>query len=186
MTIEELNRIEEQLQEGLLKISSGLGLLDGTLLQSDDLEGKWKEWAPEYMALAVKEINEYPEFTLACAAYAGTAAAKWWDEDWGRHHGEPFASLLGKRGFDDMDDHISNDILGYAPDSTAAGVLRSAFECLSSQAWSFLNHSAVERGTKDAFYALSRAANVLFRLGAAIELKKLGYRYQAIDTSRFS
>ena len=176
MTIEELNRIEEQLQEGLLKISSGLGLLDGTLLQSDDLEGKWKEWAPEYMALAVKEINEYPEFTLACAAYAGTAAAKWWDEDWGRHHGEPFASLLGKRGFDDMDDHISNDILGYAPDSTEAGVLRSAFECLSSQAWSFLNHSAVERGTKDAFYALSRAANVLFRLGAAIELKKLGYR----------
>ena len=58
MTIEELNRIEEQLQEGLLKISSSLGLLDGTLLQSDDLEGKWKEWAPEYMALAVKEINE--------------------------------------------------------------------------------------------------------------------------------
>lgn len=174
--------LAEHIQEELIKVATGIGVLDGTLLETEDLEGKWaKDWAPEYMAEAVKNLNDYPEFTLACAGYAGMAAAKWWDEDWGRHHGEPFSSLLGPRGFDDMDDHICTAILGHPLDSTEAGVQRSTMECLSGTAWNLLSKSAVERGTKDALYAFANSAATMFRLGAAITLKKLGYRYQAVN-----
>lgn len=186
MTNEEFNTFEANLQDTLLRVCTSLGMLDGTLLSSDDLDGKWKEFAPEYMVDAVKNVNDYPDFTLACAGYAGLAVAKWWDEDWGRHHGAEFKALQGPRGFDDMDDNITVNILGLPLDSAEAGVLRSTFECLTQQAWNFLRHSQVERGTADALKAFARAAYVIFRIGAAIQLKKMGYRYQAINTARFS
>lgn len=186
MTQEEFNTFEENLQMQLLKVSTSLGLLDGTLLASDDIDCKWKEFAPEYMVDAVKNYNDYPYFTLACAGYAGAAVAKWWDEDWGRHHNAEFKALQGPRGFDDMDDNIAVNLLGYALDSADAGVLRSTFECLTQQAVTFIRHSQIEAGTADALRALERTAYIIYRLGAAIELKKLGYRFQAVNTTRFS
>lgn len=186
MTTEEFDKFEEKLQNELLKVASSLGMLDSILLASDDIDCKWKEFAAEYMVGAVKNINDYPEFTFACAAYAGMAVAKWWDEDWGKHHSALFSELQGQRGFDDMDDFICEKILGYEISSTEAGVLRKTMECLSTQCWTFINHSSVEKGTADALHALARAAYVMYRIGAAIQLKKLGYRFQAVTTSRFS
>ena len=186
MTKEQLDDIEARLQENLLRLCLSFGMTGDVLLSSDDIDGKWKEFAPEFMADAVKNFNSYPEFTLACAAFAGMAVAKFWDEDWGRHHGEPYSVLLGSRGFDNMDDHIVADILGYEPGSAEAGALVSFMECLSQSAWDFIRHSAIEAGTADAFHMLARAARVMFRTGAGIELKRLGYRFQQVMTNRFS
>ena len=41
---------EENLQREILKMCTSLGMLDGTLLASEDIDQKWKEWAPEYIA----------------------------------------------------------------------------------------------------------------------------------------
>lgn len=183
MTQEELNTFETNLQAAVLKVCRSLGMTGDTLLESEDISGKWKEYAPEFMAEAVKNINSYPEFTLACAAYAGMAVAKWWDEDWGKHHGAAFGTLLGSRGFDNMDDHIMTDILGHPLESAEAGVITKAMECASQAAWDFIRHSAVEAGTADAFHALARACRVLFLIGETMELKSLGYRYTAIPVN---
>ncbi len=152
-------------------------MLDGTLLSSEDIDYKWKEFAPEYMMDAVKNVNDYPEFAVACAGYAGMAVARWWDEDWGRHHSAKFAALLGSRGFDNMDDHILVDILGRKTDDMIVKMM----ECLSRTCWNYIRHSSVEPGTKEAFYALECACRCMFRVGASMELKSLGYRYQAYD-----
>ena len=50
------------------------------------------------------------------------AVAQWWDQDWGRHHGKGYEALQGSRGFDDMDEHILQNILGYSLDSEEAGI----------------------------------------------------------------
>lgn len=69
---------EENLQREMLKMCTSLGMLDGELLSSEDIDQKWKEWAPEYIAESLPEVNSYPEFAIACAGYAGMAVAHWW------------------------------------------------------------------------------------------------------------
>ena len=71
---------EENLQREILKMCTSLGMLEGELLASEDIDRKWKEWAPEYIAEALPEVNSYPEFAMACAGYAGMAVAHWWDQ----------------------------------------------------------------------------------------------------------
>lgn len=180
MDVKELDAFEAALEQELLKVATGLGKLSGTLLASEDIDVKWKEYAPEYLADAVKNVNDYPEFAVGCAAFAGMAVAHWWDQDWGKHHSEPFAALLGPRGFDDMDDHIVWDLLAFAKGSTEEGVSKKIVECLSTSTWTFIRHSSVESGTRDALLAFERACRCMFRIGASIELKRLGYRYHAV------
>lgn len=184
MDKEYLDTFESGLLNELMKVARSLGMLGDTLLASDDIDDKWREFAPEYMADAVKNVNSYPEFAVACAGYAGMAIAKWWDEDWGRHHSAKFASLLGDRGFDNMDDHIMTDILGHQLSSTEAGVLIKTMEVLAQTTWTYIRNSSIEAGTADAFHALSRACRCLYKVGAAMQLKKMGYRFQAVNLNR--
>lgn len=178
---ERFDRFEADLEKQLLQMCTGLGMLGGTLLASDDIDEKWREFAPEYMADAVKNVAEYPEFSVACAAYAGMAVAHWWDEDWGPHHSCALGALQGPRGFDDMDDNIVVNILGFALDSKEAGLIKSTVEALATGLWNFIGRSGIERGTADAFQAFARSCKVMYRIGAALELKRLGYRFQAVD-----
>lgn len=175
------DRFEAGLEKQLVQVCTGLGMLGGTLLSSDDIDGKWREFAPEYMARAVGNVAEYPEFSVACAAYAGMAVAYWWDADWGANHSRPFSSLTGVRGFDYMDDNIVVNILGLDLGSKEAGIMKSTVEALSSAVWAFIRRSGIERGTADAFHAFARACKVMYRTGASLELKRLGYSYQAVD-----
>ena len=69
--IEYLDKFEDNLQAELLKLCTSHGALSGVLLASEDIDDKWHEFAPEYMADAVSQINSYPAFTLAVAAYVG-------------------------------------------------------------------------------------------------------------------
>ena len=59
---------------------------------------------------------------------------------------------------------------------------RELFTLLGSRSAADLDHA--DHAVSDV--EVHRATVGERRLGAAIELKKLGYRYQAIDTSRFS
>lgn len=173
-----LDDFEARLTDGLLRLCTSFGMLDGILLESEDINAKWKEFAPEYMADAVPNISEFPEAAIGWAGYIGLATAKWWDEDWGKHHNEKYSSLLGPRGFDDMDEHIMENILGLERGSADAGVISKTLLCCVQSAIDRIRHENIEAQSVLAFHAFARSARVLFRIGAAVELKRKGYRYQ--------
>ena len=175
---------EENLLREMLRMCTSLGMLDGDLLRSDDIDQKWKEWAPEYIAEALPEVNQYPEFAIACAGYAGMAAAQWWDEDWGRHHGAKYETLHGPRGFDDMDEFIVRNILGLALDSTDAKQIMNILLCCAQKATTFIQHEQIESQTVKAFHIFARTVQVMYRIGAALQLKRLGYKFHKVDLSR--
>ena len=175
---------EENLLREMLRMCTSLGMLDGDLLRSDDIDQKWKEWAPEYIAEALPEVNQYPEFAIACAGYAGMAAAQWWDEDWGRHHGAKYETLHGPRGFDDMDEFIVRNILGLALDSTDAKQIMNILLCCAQKATTFIQHEQIESQTVKAFHIFARTVQVMYRIGAALQLKRMGYKFHKVDLSR--
>ena len=175
---------EENLLREMLRMCTSLGMLDGTLLNSEDIDQKWKEWAPDYIAEALPEVNCYPEFAIACAGYVGMAVAKWWDEDWGRHHGTKYERLHGPRGFDDMDEHIVQNVLGLSLDSSDAKQIMNILLCCAQKATTFIQHEHIEAQTVKAFHIFARTVKVMFRIGAALQLKRLGYKFQKVDLNR--
>lgn len=175
---------EANLLRELMKMCTSLGMLDGELPASEDIDGKWKEWAPDYIAEALPEVNSYPEFAIACAGYAGMAVAQWWDQDWGRHHGAAYASLHGPRGFDDMDEHIVQHILGYTLDSPEAKQIMNMLLCCAQKAVTFIQHEHIEAQTVKAFHIFARTVKVMYRIGAALQLRRLGYKFHKVDLNR--
>ena len=156
----EENSFKDRLTEHLLRICTSEGYLGGTLLSSPDIDEAWVRYAPSYYGDAVHEFNGYPEFTLACAGFLGMAVAALWDRDWPRYREMPYSFFLGERGFDDMDDHIAADILN---------------------AYHYLMKEHPEAGTVEAYRLFLAACEVLFKIGAAIELHRLGYKYEKVD-----
>lgn len=177
---EHLDLFQIRLEDELLKLCTSLSVLDGGWLMTPDLEEKWREIAPEYMADAVKEINSYPEVALAWAGYLGMGYAALWDKNWRKHSRDGYSKMLGSRGFDDMDEHIVRDILGHQLDSFEAvkisGVLQSCAQC----AIGLIRKESIEGGTNQAFYVLARSVMVMYCAGVSIQLKKLGYKYERL------
>ncbi len=152
----------------------------GNYLISPDLEKKWREIAPEYIADAVKEWNEYPEVALAWAGFIGLAIAHEWDKDWEKYSGKGYNHLLGKRGFDDMDEHILQNILGYKLDSIEASGITHTLRSSAERILKLIQSEGIEGQTATAFYIFSRCVNVMYCFGVSMELKKLGYNYHSI------
>lgn len=176
-----LDLFQGRLEDELLKLCTSLGVLDGGWLMTPDLEEKWREVAPEYMADAVKEINSYPEVALAWAGYLGMGYAHLWDSNWRKHSRDGYSKMLGSRGFDDMDEHIVRDILGFPLDSFDAmkisGVLNSCAQC----AWGLIRKESIEGQSERAFYVLARTIQVMYCVGVSVELKRLGYKYEKLN-----
>jgi hypothetical protein len=175
---------EENLLQEMLRVCTSLGMLDGELLNSEDIDLKWKEWAPEYIAESLPEVNSYPEFAIGCAGYAGMAVAQWWDTDWGRNHSMKYESLHGPRGFDDMDEHIVQNILGLSLDSVEAKQIVNILLCCAQKAVDMIRHEQIEHQTVKAFHIFARTVKVMFRIGAAMQLKRLGYKFHKVDLNQ--
>lgn len=180
------DKFEATLEMNLLNQCSSLGLLDGTLLSSEDLDARWREIAPEYMADAVPQLNDYPAAAIAWAGYVGMAIAHRWDEDWMQYSSEPYKALYGERGFDDMDENIVQKILGLSLDSPEALRLEEVMRGCAQTAITQIRHEQIEGQTTRAFYVFARTARVMFRIGAALELKRLGYHFEKLDTTPIS
>ena len=172
---------EENLLREILRMCTSLGMLDGELLASEDIDQKWKEWAPEYIAEALPEVNTYPDFAIACAGYAGMAVAHWWDADWGRNHSAKYESLHGPRGFDDMDEHIVQHVLGLSLDSKEAKALEGVIRSCAQTAVTLIRREQIEPQSPMAFHVFARAIKVMYRVGAALELKRLGYKFEEVQ-----
>lgn len=177
---------EENLLREMLKMCTSLGMLDGELLSSEDIDQKWKEWAADYIAEALPEVNSYPDFAIACAGYAGMAVAQWWDQNWGRNHSAKYAVLHGSRGFDDMDEHIVQNILGLKLDSPEAKQIMNILLCCAQKATTFIQHEHIEAQTVKAFHIFARTVKVMYRIGAALQLRRLGYKFHKVDLDKLN
>jgi len=174
------NLFEDRVMQEMLRLCTGCGMLEGQLLNSEDTDAKWKEIAPDYMADAVGEIAEYPEAAVAWAGYVGMAIARWWNDDWQRYKEYPYAKLHGSRGFDDMDEHIVRDILGFPLEGEKAKSIEKIMGSCAAAAINLIRHERVEPTTKRAFLLYARAERVMFRIGVSLELYALGYHWQKL------
>lgn len=176
-----LDRFEKTLEEGLNKICRGAGIASDAMI-SPDIEGKWDEYIKDYIADAVENFNEYPEAALAWAAFLGMGVANHWDRDWKKHSKDSYRSYYGPKGWDDMDEHILYSQIRLTKEH-AAKVVDTLMSCASATL-ALIQHEGIETQTAQGFYILSRAYTVMYRIGASIELKRLGYHKVLIDPSK--
>lgn len=180
MANEIYDMFEEKLRKELLKLCTQFGMLKGTLLQSEDIDGKWNEFGRDYMIDAVHEFNSYPEVTMAWSAYLGMAVACQWDSNWRQNHKNKYQDYYGSRGYDDMDEHIVRDILGYALDSKEAQEISNVLSSCAQATLNLIRHEGFESQSVEAYYVLIRCVKVMFQIGASIELHRLGYKFEKL------
>ena len=75
-----------------------------------------------------------------------------------------------------MDEHILRDILGLDLDGKEAKRISDCLLSCSTAVLGLLQHEGVETQTARGFYLLARTYTVLYRIGAGIELHRLGYK----------
>lgn len=178
---EYLSSFENRVNEELVKLCSSYIKIDGILPSSQDVEKRWAEIAPEYMADAVPLISDYPTVSIAWAGYVGMAVAHDWDDDWSIYHDRPYTQFYGSRGFDDLDENILVNILRLPLDSQEATDIEAMMRRLSQKALTILRHENIEPQSRTAFYAYSRVLNVMYRLGASMQLLRMGYVCQKVN-----
>lgn len=183
MEQEYLNRFENKLEQELLRLCTSYGMLDGVLLATDDIDAQWHELAPGYVADAVGQVQDYPTVSVAWAAYLGMGVACGWDADWNVYSKAPYTSYYGEQGFDDMDEHIVQKLLGLSLDSKEAQELEEMIRRCGQAAVSLIRYEQIEPQSPMAFHVFARTCKVLFRIGVAIELKRLGYKFEKVDLS---
>ncbi len=184
--IEYLDEYEQRLMVALLQQLTQVDLLDGELLAVEELEERWATTAPEYMAAAVPQIAEYPLAAIAWAAYVGIGAAVLWDTDWESYEEvEDLYALLAKpRGFDEMDEYVMEGLLGYKLDSDASQNLENAIRAAAQTAETMIRKEGIEAQSVMAFHIFARTAKVFYRLGIAIGLRLLGYKYEKMKVEQ--
>lgn len=178
MDIGFLNRFEEKIQNELLHICTSHDMLEGVLLATDDITDHWNVLAPEYVADAVGQIADYPTVSVAWAGYLGLAVAHGWDKNWQECLKTPYNAYYGSQGFDDMDEHIIEHILGLALDSREAEKIEGVIRSCAQAAVTLIRREQIEPQSPMAFHVFARAVKVMYRIGAAIELKRLGYKFE--------
>lgn len=171
---------EQKLRLELIKLCTQFGMMGGQLLRSDDIDAKWDEFGRECMIDAVHNFNDYPEVALAWPGYLGMAVARHWDENWHRHHANPYQYYYGTRGYDDMDEHIVRDVLGYALDSERAGAISDILAKCATLTLTLIRREGFESQSIEAYYILIRCVKVMFQIGESMELHLLGYKFTQI------
>ncbi|MBQ8672627.1 MAG: hypothetical protein IJ511_01000 [Bacteroides sp.] len=181
MNTDFLNSFENRVQDELLRLCTSCNMLNGQLLATEDIDNRWHELAPEYMADAVPEIAHYPTVSVAWAAYLGMAVAQGWDADWETARQALYTSYYGSQGFDDMDEHIVQQVLGLLPDGYEARNLETAIRRCAETAVTLIRREQIAPQSPMAFHVFARTCKVMFRLGAAMQLKRLGYKFEKMQ-----
>ena len=176
-----LENFESRIMDELLKLCTQYKVLEGSLLATDDIDARWHELAPEYVADAVPNIADYPTVAIAWAGYLGMGVAHLGDADWAAHSKDGNKDYYGSQGFDDMDEHIVRDIIGFHLESQEAKNIEQMMRRLGETALSLIRRENIEPQSPMAFHVFARVIKVMFRLGAAIELKRLGYKFEQVN-----
>ncbi len=178
--IDYLDQYEERLMGILLRQITDAGALEGQLLAAEELDEKWTTSAPEYMAAAVPQIAQYPTVAIAWAGYLGIGAAVLWDTDWESYADvDDLYLLLSKpRGFDEMDEYVLQGLLGYALGGKDATRIEDIMRSAAQLALTMIRKENIEAQSVMAFHIFARTTKVFYKLGVAVGLRLLGYRYE--------
>lgn len=154
------------------------GWMPEMMPSSPDIDGRWTCLLDGFAGDAVHEFNAWPEVTLAWAGYMGAAVAKLWDTDFGRCMAVSYDDMKGGKGFDDLDEHVTRDVLGLPLDSDEARSLASRLAYCGAEALSAMRHEPVEDLTAEAYKVFLRSIEAMYRIGAALQLSAMGYRFE--------
>lgn len=180
--LEYLDRYEARLMQDLMQmLQSNRQLPDGPLAQTPDITDLWHDLAPAYCADAVKEIAQYPLVSLGWAMYTGMAIAKYWDDDWAVYSqvDNLYNHLRDKRGFDYLDEVVREDLYGCKNGTKEFADIEELVRSCSQMAHDMIRHEQIEPSTPMAFHVYARSIKVLYLVGAAVGLKRLGYKMEA-------
>lgn len=178
-----LNKYEEGLRKALTDFLTKEGMMEGRILEVEELNEKWHTSAPSYMVDAVPEIAKYPLVAIAWAMYEGMGAAVLWDKEWNRYADvEDFHKLLTEpRGFDCMDEYITEILLCHPLESPEALKVENLVRSTAELALSLIRKEQVEAQSVMAFHVFARTTKIMFELGVSVELKRLGYNYVKVN-----
>lgn len=179
-----LDDFEEKLREELVLFCTSYDMLDGNLLATIDVEKRWNDFAPEYIADAIKEINNYPTVSVAWAAFIGLAVAHYWDLNLELFKTIKYKSFYGKNGFDDMDEYIMCKILHLSPEEKEAKDIEEMIRRCAEKTVNMIRHEQIEPQSPTAFYIFTRAIKIMYRIGVALELRRLGYKLELVNLPR--
>lgn len=175
---------EEKVGTELRTSLQSKGALDAHVPECPDVEEKWGEIARAYLPDGVREFEKYPVVSLGWIMFVGMALAYYWDTDWEKYSGrhDLYEELRDKRGYDELDETVVNDLLGYTGES-AEKVTELVAEC-ASLVYSMVNREQVEPGTDTALCCYIAALHQLYLAGMAMELNTLGYHMTPFNPSQ--
>ncbi len=176
-----LDRFQRALQAQLHRLAFAAERVGSVLEISDDIDDRWLELAPAYLADAVPMIAEYPTVSLAWAAFLGMGVAADWDKDWEARRLLRYETYYGERGFDDLDENILKGRVGVALDSDEAQAINIVVRRAADAAVAAIHAERIEPQSPTAFHIFARACTVLFRIGAGMELHRRGYTMDKLN-----
>ena len=177
-----MENFEEILGRDLHQYLLSMREVDERLPECPDVEEKWQEIAKAYLPDGIREFQGYPTTSLGWMMYIGMAVAKFWDSsEWQSYDALPdlYASLRNKRGYDEMDEYIRQEVLLLEGDDYNA-LEKLVGEC-ASRVNNALRHQTFEPGTKEAFDGYVACLHQLYLKGAAIQLKRMGYHVTKLN-----
>lgn len=170
-----VKKFEEKAGDDLRSFLQKKEALDAHVPECPDVEERWSGIARAYMPDGAREFAQYPVVSLGWMMLIGMAMAYYWDTDWERYSKENdlYEKLRDMRGYDNMDEAVVEDLLGYR-DEAAGKVTELVAEC-ASRVYSLLCHEHVEPGTQAALGCYVAALHQLYLAGMVMELNALGY-----------
>ena len=177
-----LDRFEEQLTQQLLRLCTAARALSGQLLETPDFEAVWPEVCTPYLGDAVPEIAKYPTAAIGWMGFVGLAIAQRWDNDWSVATEDPHAlyPALLAQGFDALDDYVLDHVLAIT-DAEERAQLHQLVRTCAEAAHAALRREGIEPQSPMAFHTYVRTLHVMYRLGIALQLHRLGYKFEKID-----
>lgn len=178
-----LDNYQAQLTQRLLRLATDAQALDGQLLETPDLEERWQDIAAAYLVDGVKEIADYPHVAVGWMVYVGMALAHLWDSDWERARAQSdlYALVRDPRGFDCLDEFVREDLLAMPRDGEDYRACENLVRALAQAALDAIRQEQVEPQSPLAFHVYTHSLHALFQIGAAVELRRLGYRYEKLQ-----
>ena len=176
----------DNLTRELIKLCTSRQMLNNQLYDIPELSEKWHQSAPQYMADAVPEIAKYPMVAIAWALYYGMGAAVYWDGAWDsvKDCDDLYKYIRDKRGFDYMDEYVTEELIGIKLDSTkqrdiddARKITGCIQEC-ADLALTMIRRQGIEPQSTEAFYMYAAVEKLMFEIGVSMQMYRMGYRYE--------
>ncbi len=175
------DHFEQQLHQDLHQYLLSLKEVDDHLPECPDVEEKWEEIVKAYLPDGIREFNAYPTASLGWMMYIGMATAKYWDTEWEIYSKiDIYVHLRDKRGYDALDEYVREEVLRLKGSDYDA-LEKLTGEC-ASRLYNALMHQNFEPGTKVAFEGYVACLHQLYLMGAAVQLRRMGYHMTKVSS----